>query len=75
MTFQSDPDQLTAGTYAGFVEELLEGGFDGAFGKLEPCGDFFVTEAFEDAAEDGTFAGGKRVRGKRDRCFAASSGD
>src|SRR5271157_2104671 len=49
--FERDADQLASSAHARLLEQLLQRGFDGAFGDADPRGDLLVGEAFKDAAE------------------------
>ena len=51
--------QLEAGGDSGFVEDVGQVAFDGFFAEAELLGDIAVGAAFDDAADDFHFAGGK----------------
>ena len=48
---ERDPDELTASSYTGSGEQLLNGVLDSAFRNRHTCGDFLIGQAFQDEAQ------------------------
>ncbi len=59
--FDGNAHQLTARTHAGFVEQLLQYGFDGTLRDLQIPGNLLVRETFEHRLKDGSLAGAQRL--------------
>src|SRR5579859_1670247 len=58
---QGNAHQLAAGTDAGLFEQLLQRGLYRTFGDVQPAGDFFIRQAFENQGKDLAFAFGESL--------------